>query len=195
PEANTAFPPSLYSSGSDVSPSTVYARTDPDQVQAVHDVLAATADPENPEEVQVSQPSDVLTARAAAKTAFNSLFLGLGAVGLLVGGVGIANVMVISVLERRSEIGLRRALGATKAHIRTQFLAESLLLAAAGGVGGVAIGAAVTAGYAAGRGWQIVVPASAVAARVGAAPLLRRAAGPAPALAGPPPAPTPAPRP
>ena len=182
PEANTAFPPSPYSSGSDVSPSTVYARTDPDQVQAVHDVLAATADPENPEEVQVSQPSDVLTARAAAKTAFNSLFLGLGAVALLVGGVGIANVMVISVLERRSEIGLRRALGATKAHIRTQFLAESLLLAAAGGVGGVAIGAAVTAGYAAGRGWQIVVPASAVAAGIGAALLIGAAAGLYPAV-------------
>jgi len=182
PEAKTAFPPSPYISSNDVSPSTVYARTDPDQVQAVHGVLAATADPENPEEVQVSQPSDVLTARAAAKTAFNSLFLGLGAVALLVGGVGIANVMVISVLERRSEIGLRRALGATKAHIRTQFLAESLLLAAAGGVGGVAIGAAVTAGYAAGRGWQIVVPASAVAAGIGAALLIGAAAGLYPAV-------------
>jgi len=177
PEAKTAFPPSPYISSNDVSPSTVYARTDPDQVQAVHGVLAATADPENPEEVQVSQPSDVLTARAAAKTAFNSLFLGLGAVALLVGGVGIANVMVISVLERRSEIGLRRALGATKAHIRTQFITESLLLAVLGGLGGVAIGAAVTAGYAAGRGWQIVVPASAVAAGVGAALLIGAAAG------------------
>src|SRR5262249_55862852 len=177
PEAKPASPPSPYISSNDVSPSTVYARTDPDQVQAVHGVLAATADPENLEEVQVSQPSDVLTARAAAKTAFNSLFLGLGAVALLVGGVGIANVMVISVLERRSEIGLRRALGATKAHIRTQFITESLLLAVLGGLGGVAIGAAVTAGYAAGRGWQIVVPASAVAAGVGAALLIGAAAG------------------
>jgi ABC-type antimicrobial peptide transport system permease subunit len=182
PEAETAFPPSGYSSDNDVSPSTVYARTDPDQVEAVHDVLAATADPEHPEEVQVSQPSDALTARAAAKSAFNSLFLGLGAVALLVGGVGIANVMVISVLERRSEIGLRRALGATKRHSRTQFLTESLLLAMLGGVAGAALGAAVTAAYAVSRGWPAVVPPLALGGALGAALLIGAVAGLYPAL-------------
>jgi putative ABC transport system permease protein len=182
PAAEAAFPLSTFASDRELPPSMVYARTDPDGVQAVHDVLAATANPENPEEVQVSQPSDALEARAAAASAFSSLLLGLGAVALLVGGVGIANVMVVSVLERRSEIGLRRSLGATKAHVRVQFLAEALLLAVLGGLGGVLIGAAVTAGYAASRGWRIVVPASAVAAGIGAALLIGAVAGLYPAV-------------
>ena len=116
----------------DPNPSTVFVRADQERVEGVRDLLGATANPERPEEVDVSRPSDALEARAAAKTAFTSLFLGLGAVALLVGGVGIANVMVISVLERRSEIGLRRALGATQRHVGTQFLTESLLLACVG---------------------------------------------------------------
>jgi putative ABC transport system permease protein len=140
------------------SASTIYVRANPDDLEDVRRVLGATANPEHPEEVEVSRPSDALEARAAAKTAFTSLFLGLGAVALLVGGVGIANVMVISVLERRSEIGLRRALGATREHIRLQFLTESLLLAALGGTVGVVLGTLITLGYAANRGWDTVIP-------------------------------------
>ena len=166
----------------DLSASTIYVRTDPDGVDAVRARLGPTANTQNPQEVDVSRPSDALEARAAAKTAFTSLFLGLGAVALLVGGVGIANVMVISVLERRSEVGLRRALGATRRHIGVQFLSESLLLAALGGVAGVALGAAVTAGYAASQGWEAVVPPAAIAGGLVAATAIGAVAGLYPAL-------------
>ncbi|MGW0592338.1 ABC transporter permease [Streptosporangium sp. NPDC002607] len=140
-------------------PTTVYTRTRDDAVLAVKAVLGATANPENPNEVDVSRPSDALAAKQATDTALTGLLLGLGAVALLVGGVGVANTMVISVLERRAEIGLRRSLGATRGHIRIQFLAESLLLSALGGVGGALLGIAVTGAYATYQNWPAVVPA------------------------------------
>lgn len=144
--------------GSDDVASRLFLRVDDEWVEDTRAILPATVDPENPEEVSVSRPSELLEAQAAAENAFASLFLGLGAVALFVGGIGIANVMVIGVIERRSEIGLRRSIGATKAHIRRQFLTESLLLAALGGVVGVALGVSVTAGYATSQGWRVIVP-------------------------------------
>jgi putative ABC transport system permease protein len=166
----------------DGHPSTIYVKAQTSQVRTVDSLLAAQANPENPSQVEVSQPSAALTAQAAAKGAFSALFLGLGAVALLVGGVGVANIMVISVLERRSEIGLRRALGATKGHIRVQFLSEAILTAAAGGAAGVAAGAAATAIYAHAKGCAVDIPALAWAGGLGAALLIGAAAGLLPAL-------------
>ena len=151
-------------------------------MEAVRDVLARTANPESSTEVQVSRPSDALAAKQATDDTFTALLLGLGAVALLVGGVGVANTMVISVLERRGEIGLRRALGATRGQIRNQFLTESLLLSALGGVGGVALGAAVTAGYGNSQHWPFLVPLWAVAGGIGVTLVVGAIAGLYPAV-------------
>jgi putative ABC transport system permease protein len=168
--------------GFDGHPSEIYLRADTDQVNAVHSVLAATANPEYPNQVDVAQPSDALVAQAEAKGALNSLFLGLGAVSLLVGAVGVANIMLIGVLERRSEIGLRRSLGATKAHIRNQFLAEAILLSLFGGAAGVAAGATATIIYAHVKHWTAVVPTTAWAGGLAAAILIGALAGLLPAI-------------
>jgi putative ABC transport system permease protein len=176
------FPAAEKYLGFDGHPSTIYLRTQQDQVDAVDSILANTANPENPNQVGVSQPSSALVARADAQSALNGLFLGLGAVALLVGGVGVGNIMVISVLERRSEIGLRRALGATRGSIRAQFLSEAILLALLGGAAGVALGALATAVYAAARGWAIVIPAQAWAGGIGAALAIGAIAGLLPAI-------------
>ncbi|GAA2677722.1 ABC transporter permease [Actinoplanes palleronii] len=161
---------------------TVYTRSVESQVEAVKAVLAATANPQSPDEVNVSNPSDALPAKRAAAQTFNALLLGLGAVALLVGGIGVANTMVISVLERRAEIGLRRSLGATRGQIRTQFVAESLLLSLLGGAGGVLGGFAVTAVYATTQNWPTVVPPWALAGGLGATLAIGVIAGLYPAI-------------
>jgi putative ABC transport system permease protein len=159
------------------NPSEIYVRADQNNVVGVSNLLAATADPQNADGVNVSRPSDALEARAAAKGQFTTLLLGLGAVALLVGAIGIANIMVISVLERRGEIGLRRALGATRRHISTQFLTESALLAALGGIAGLAVGAGATVIYAATRNEPFVVPLYALVAAPAAGFLIGALAG------------------
>jgi putative ABC transport system permease protein len=163
--------------GADEAPGTVYVRSDPDAIDAVRSVVAATANPAHPDQVTVSRPSDAIAAKADASSAFTDLFLALGAVALLVGGVGIANVMVISVLERRSEIGLRRALGATRRHVRWQFVAEALVLSAIGGLAGALLGALVTAGYDLLRGWDVLVPWIGMAGGFAAAVVIGAMAG------------------
>jgi putative ABC transport system permease protein len=164
------------------NPSTIYVRAQTSQVNAVDNLLADQANPQYPDEVQVSQPSSALTAQLDAAGAFNTLFLGLGAVALLVGAVGVANIMVISVLERRSEIGLRRALGATKGQIRIQFLSEAVLLALLGGAAGVGAGALATSIYAHAKGWSVVIPPEAWLGGLAAAVIIGAVAGLFPAI-------------
>lgn len=163
-------------------PTTLYVRTDPDSRDRVRALVPAAADPEHPEEVAVSRPSDALAARAAAASAFTALLLALGAVALLVGGLGIANVMVIAVLERRTEIGLRRALGATRGHIGLQFLIEAVLQAAIGGVGGILLGALITFAYASSREWLVSIPLTGLAVGVVSALTIGAVAGLYPAM-------------
>jgi putative ABC transport system permease protein len=166
----------------DGHPSMVYVRALDSEVTAVRAVLAPTAYPEKPSQVQVSRPSDALVARQATESALSGLLLGLGGVALLVGGVGVGNTMVISVLERRTEIGLRRALGATRGQIRAQFMMESLLLSLIGGLAGTVLGTVITAGYAVSRGWPTVVPVWASAAGIGSTLLIGMIAGMYPAV-------------
>jgi putative ABC transport system permease protein len=176
------FPAAEKYLGFDGNPSEIYLRANNSQVTTVDNLLAAQASPENPGEVNVSQPSQALTAQADAAGAFDTLFLGLGAVALLVGAVGVANIMVISVLERCQEIGLRRALGATRGQIRVQFLSEAILLALAGGAVGVVLGVMSTAVYAHVKGWPIVIPPEAWAGGLGSAILIGALAGLLPAI-------------
>jgi putative ABC transport system permease protein len=191
PEIDSAvligFPAAEHYLGFDGNPSDIYIRTTPDNqavTTTVHSLLGAQANPEHPTYVTVSQPSDALTAQADAKGALDTLFLGLGAVALLVGAIGVANIMIISVLERRSEIGLRRALGATRGQIRAQFLAEAILLSLAGGGAGVTIGVVSAAIYAHGHGDAVVIPPEAWAGGLAAAVIIGALAGLLPAIRG-----------
>jgi putative ABC transport system permease protein len=166
----------------DEHPTQLYARVQESQIYAVQSVLAATMYPQNPGQIAVSQPSAALAAKQLTETALSGLFLGLAGVALLVGAVGVANTMIVSVLERRKEIGLRRALGATRRQIRGQFLTESVLLCLLGGLAGAAVGVLGTAGYAMSRDWPAVIPAEAVAGGVAAALVVGVLAGVHPAV-------------
>ncbi|WP_402839798.1 ABC transporter permease [Microbacterium sp. GXS0129] len=163
-------------------PTTVYERSTDEDVGAVRGLLGASVNPQNPEQIAVSRPSDALAAKYATDQAFTGLLVGLGSVALLVGGIGVANTMIISVLERRREIGLRRSLGATRAHIRIQFLTEALLLSLLGGVVGSAIGFLVTAVFAHLNGWLLSIPPLLFIAAIGATLIIGAIAGLYPAI-------------
>ncbi|MFB6991835.1 ABC transporter permease [Streptomyces sp. NPDC056178] len=180
--AMVGFPAAESYFGFDGHPTTVFERSTDASVEDVRAILARTISPGNEASVRVSRPSDALAAKAATDKGLTTLMLGLGAVALLVGGVGVANTMVISVLERRQEIGLRRSLGATRGAIRLQFLTESLLLSALGGVTGALMGAAATFGFARVQGWTAVVPPWSLAGGLAATLLIGVIAGLYPAI-------------
>ncbi|MYY13886.1 FtsX-like permease family protein [Streptomyces sp. SID4919] len=180
--AMIGFPAAERYFGFDGHPTTVFERSTDASVADVRAVLARTVSPGNEAGVTVSRPSDALAAKAATDEGLTNLMLGLGAVALLVGGVGVANTMVISVLERRQEIGLRRSLGATRGAIRLQFLTESLLLSALGGVSGALLGAAATGGFARVQGWTAVVPPWSLAGGLAATLVIGVVAGLYPAI-------------
>jgi putative ABC transport system permease protein len=163
-------------------PTKIYCRSEEASVEAVSAVLARTVKPDAPHHVRVSRPSDTLAVKRATDSTFTALLLGLGAVALLVGGVGVANTMVISVMERKYEIGVRRSLGATRGQIGVQFLTEAVLLAAIGGAGGLAMGTLATAGYAATQDWPTAVPGAVFVAGFGLTVLLGAIAGLYPAI-------------
>jgi putative ABC transport system permease protein len=160
----------------------LYLKARESQIEAVRDVLPATINPPLPGVVQVSRPSDALAAKRATASTFSALFLGLAGVALLVGGIGVANTMVISVLERRREIGLRRALGANRGQIRAQFLTESVVLSALGGLAGTALGTLATVAYATHQHWPPVIPLTSVTAGLTGAILIGMLAGVYPSL-------------
>lgn len=156
---------------------TLYVRASPESIEDVVEVIPTTVNPQNPDRVEITRPSDALAAREAADAALTQLLIALGSVALIVGGVAIANIMVMSVMERRMEIGVRRALGATRGHIRRQFLTEAILLAGVGGISGVVLGAAITWVFAGARDLSATVPLEALVAAVGVALLIGALAG------------------
>ena len=158
----------------------IYVRAEPGRIDAVRDILAAAASPGSPF-VAVTKLSDLARARTSADDSLAALGVALAGIALLVGGVGIANTMVVSVLERRGEIGLRRALGARPGQIAVQFVTEATVLSLIGGLAGVTLGAGAAAVVAALTRQVLVIPPEALAA----GPLLAVLVG---AVAGLPPA-------
>lgn len=132
--------------------SVIYARAASGTVDQVRSVLAATANPASPSGVVVGTLAELAAAQETADQAMSSLVLALSGICLLVGGVGIANTMVVAVMERRGEIGLRRALGARTGQVTWQFLAEAVVLAVLGGLAGTLLGVLVVVGLTTGTG-------------------------------------------
>ncbi|MEM9464512.1 MAG: ABC transporter permease [Actinomycetota bacterium] len=139
------------------APAALHVDTDIGAAQLIGDQAALALVPNNPELVRVRVPPDPASLRERVGEDINALFLLLGGISLLVGAIGIANVTLVSVLERTSEIGLRRSLGATKTHVATLFLTESAILGFIAGVVGTSIGVLTVVGVSAVNSWEPVL--------------------------------------
>jgi ABC-type antimicrobial peptide transport system permease subunit len=139
------------------APTSVQIETDVGAVDLVARQGPIALSPSDPSLLQVAAPPDPEKLRAGVKNDLNALFLLLGGVSLLVGALGIANVTLVSVLERVGEIGLRRALGAARRHIAAQFLVESAAMGLLGGIVGTSLGTLVVVGVSASRTWTPVL--------------------------------------
>jgi putative ABC transport system permease protein len=111
----------------------------------------------------IGDPTQFFNVRKAATDIFAYLLAGIATISLIVGGIGIMNIMLVTVTERTREVGIRKALGATRLNILMQFLVEALVLCLLGGAVGILLGAGISTAIAKFAGWQTIVSPDAVA--------------------------------
>lgn len=168
--------------GTEGKPSRLYIRSEEGRTEETAAAIPTAISLGGPDEVSTEVPTDVLAASARADETLQQTALFAGLLALAVGGLGIANVMSISVIQRASEIGIRRAVGHTRSRIASQFLLEALFVGLLGGLAGAVVGVAVVHGISALAGWVVVVSYGRIPIWMGLALAVSLAAGSAPSV-------------